>query len=43
MNNIKKDNWVFCYWDEPINLKSNKNNNAKIKNSSRGKKGSNKT
>jgi len=38
----KKENWVFCYWDEPLNLKPNKKENEN-KNNSRRKKGSNKT
>ena len=38
----KKENWVFCYWDEPVNVKPNKTKNEN-KNSSRRKKGSDKT
>jgi len=38
----KKENWVFCYWDEPLDIKPNKEKNEN-KNNPRRKKGSNKT
>jgi len=43
INDIKKEKWVFCYWDEPVKLKSNKNNNAKSKDYPSGEKSSNKS
>lgn len=38
----KKDNWVFCYWDEPLDKKPN-DKNDEDKNNPSGEKGSNKT
>lgn len=38
----KKENWVFCYWDEPLDKKPNNQNNENKNNTSR-EKGSDKT
>lgn len=42
MTEPKKENWVFCYWDDPVDKKPNKTKNEN-KNNTRRKKGSNKT
>jgi hypothetical protein len=38
----KKESWVFCYWDEPLDKKPNKKQNEDKNNTGR-KKGSDKT
>jgi hypothetical protein len=42
MTESKKENWVFCYWDDPVDKKPNKTKDEN-KNNTRRKKGSNKT